>query len=65
MDMFQRSSGPVRVPQRAALFIEIVCQNLRLADAVLSDQHEIMVGRGHVEELDQLGCINVDICHSA
>ena len=32
---------------------------------MLSDQHEIMVGRGHVEELDQLGCISVDICHSA
>ena len=47
-----------------ALLGEIVRQDLGLADTVLADQHEIVVGRGHVEELNQLGCIYVDIRHS-
>ena len=42
----------------------IVSQDFGFADTVLADQHQIVIGRNHVEELNQLGCIYVDVRHS-
>ena len=42
---------------------EVLCEDLGLADTVVSDQHEVLVGWGDVQEALELCGVYTDVCH--